>query len=394
MAHPIPRPELPAARETPTLKPAPAPAPAAPAPARRRRGVTPVRLAVVAVILLAALVFGGWEMWWRMTHVYEYDARVTADMVTMSSRAEGWVTEMPALEGMSVGAGEVVVKIDDRIAKLRADALRAQVQGMEADRVRLQAERQMVANQADAKTRTRASGVKVTEAARAAVEADLLLAKQELDRTKSLYDRGVITDKQLQTAQAALSKLTSQRQRMEAERAQAEGTLEEAKAERDRLAVIDGQLASLEHAQANLNAQLEQQLVDIADRTIRSPVPAVVDRTFVEPGEYVAPAQRILLLHNPNEVWVEANIKETQLRKLKLGQPVTIAVDAYPDDKFVGKVTRIGSSTTARFALLPTPNPSGNFTKITQRVPVKIDLVEMPKPLSPGMMVEVDIDIR
>jgi membrane fusion protein, multidrug efflux system len=127
---------------------------------------------------------------------------------------------------------------------------------------------------------------------------------------------------------------------------------------------------------------------------VKSPVPAVIDRVFVEPGEYVNAGQRILMLHNPKEVWVEANIKETQLRKLKLGQPVAITVDAFPDDKFVGKVTRIGSATTARFALLPTPNPSGNFTKITQRVPVKVNFVEMPRPVSPGMMVEVDIDIR
>jgi membrane fusion protein, multidrug efflux system len=79
---------------------------------------------------------------------------------------------------------------------------------------------------------------------------------------------------------------------------------------------------------------------------------------------------------------------------LKLGQTVLIAVDAYPNERFTGTVGRIGNATTARFALLPTPNPSGNFTKITQRVPVKIDFVEMPKPLSPGMMVEVEIDLR
>ena len=99
-------------------------------------------------------------------------------------------------------------------------------------------------------------------------------------------------------------------------------------------------------------------------------------------------------MHDPNEVWVEANIKETQVGRLKLGQKVLVAVDAYPDDTFTGRVSRIGSATTARFALLPTPNPSGNFTKITQRVPVKIDIVDPPKPLTPGMMVEVEIDVR
>ena len=170
--------------------------------------------------------------------------------------------------------------------------------------------------------------------------------------------------------------------------------LGEARVGHDRLGVIDAQIEALTHQVAVLAAQMRQQQVDVEDRTIKSPIAAVIDRTFTLPGEYVAAGQRILLLHNPDEVWVEANIKETQVGKLKLGQTVRVSVDAYPDDTFVGRVARIGSATTARFALLPTPNPSGNFTKITQRMPVKIDMVQMPKPLTPGMMVEVEIDIR
>ena len=172
------------------------------------------------------------------------------------------------------------------------------------------------------------------------------------------------------------------------------GSLEEARIDQDKITVIDAQIAALDHQVANLAAQMHQQDVDVADRTIKSPIPAVIDRTFVLPGEYVAAGQRILLLHNPAEVWIEANIKETEVGRLKLGQKVLVSVDAYSGERFVGKVARIGSATTARFALLPTPNPSGNFTKITQRVPVKIDMVEMPKPLTPGMMVEVEIDVR
>jgi membrane fusion protein (multidrug efflux system) len=189
-------------------------------------------------------------------------------------------------------------------------------------------------------------------------------------------------------------KLEFQLRQLQAEQEQAEGSLEEAKAEAEKLNVSDAQIAALDHQVANLAAQMKQQNVDVEDRTIRSPVPAVIDRTFVLPGEYVASGQRILMLHNPEEVWVEANIKETQVGQVRLGQPVNVTVDAYPGVKFTGKVTRIGSATTARFALLPTPNPSGNFTKITQRVPVKIDIVNPPKPLTPGMMVEVEIDVR
>ncbi len=354
----------------------------------------PQRLLIFALAVIGALSFGGYELYMRITHVAEYDARVTTDIVTISSRAEGWVTELPALEGSTVDAGQVIVRVDDRVAKLRLDALDSQINAVQAERNRLLAERRMTDNQAGAKTRTRTSGVRASEAARTALDSDILLARTELERAKSLAQRGMITRKQLETAQADVTRLESTQRRLDAERLQAVGTLGEALAERDRLTVIDSQIAGLGPVEANLRAQLGQQQIDVSDRTIKSPVPAVIDRVFVERGEYVLAGQRILMLHNAKDVWVEANIKETQLRKLKKGQPVRISVDAYPDERFAGRVARIGSATTSRFALLPTPNPSGNFTKITQRVPVKVDFTDMPRPLSPGMMVEIEIDIR
>ena len=387
------------------MPPPPAPAPAAAPPvgaaprqrewsAGRGRALLRPRTFVIAAALLMALAYGGRELYMRFTHVYEYDARVTADIVTVSSRADGWVVDMPVREGMLIDQGQVLVRVDDRIAKLRADALKAQIEGVRVERARLRAERKLDQNQADAQMRTRTSNVTVREKALGALRTDLDFAKLELDRSRQLFSTRVINERQLQMAQQAVSKLEIQILQLQAEHEQAEGSLDEARVGHDRLGVIDAQIEALTHQVANLAAQMHQQLVDVEDRTIKSPIPAVIDRTFVLPGEYVAAGQRILLLHNPKEVWVEANIKETQVSRLKLGQLVHISVDAYPDDKFIGKVTRIGSATMARFALIPTPNPSGNFTKITQRVAVKIDLVDPPKPLTPGMMVEVDIDVR
>ena len=360
----------------------------------RRQFFLRPRFIAIAAALLVAIAYGGYETYLRFTHVYEYDARATADIVTISSRAEGWVVEMPAREGMQVDAGQVVVRIDDRIAKLRVDSLKAQIEGVRVERARLKAERVLDREQVDAAMRTRTSGVAVREKARQVLQSDLDFARLELDRAKALFATRVINERQLQTAQAAVTKLEFQILQTQAEHEQAEGSLDEARAGQERLKVIDAQIEALTHQVANLAAQMHQQQVDVEDRTIKSPVPAVIDRTFVLPGEYVAAGQRILMLHNPNEVWVEANIKETQVGQVKLGQTVHVTVDAYPGVRFTGKVTRIGSATTARFALLPTPNPSGNFTKITQRVPVKIDIVNPPRPLTPGMMVEVEIDIR
>jgi membrane fusion protein (multidrug efflux system) len=352
------------------------------------------RVVGIAAVVLLGVAYGAYETYLRFTHIYEYDARATADIVTISSRADGWVVDMPALEGAHVGEGGVVVRIDDRASKLKVDAFKAQIEGIRTERSRLKAERTFTREQVETAVKTRTSGVSVREKAREALQSDLDFAKIELDRTKKLFATKVVNENQLKQAQTAVTKLEVQILQMEAEQQQAEGSLDEAKAGEQRLKVIDAQIEALTHQVANIAAQMHQQMVDVEDRTIKSPIPAVIDRTFVLPGEYVASGQRILMLHNPAEVWVEANIKETQVGSVKLGQPVHVSVDAYPGLAFEGKVTRIGSATTARFALLPTPNPSGNFTKITQRVPVKIDIAKPPKPLTPGMMVEVEIDIR
>jgi membrane fusion protein (multidrug efflux system) len=190
----------------------------------------------------------------------------------------------------------------------------------------------------------------------------------------------------------------------------------EAEADRARLNVLDSEIAKLKYEEGWLRAQWQQQKLDLSDRSIRAPVNAVVDKTFVEIGEYVTPGQRLALVHDPETVWIEANVKETEVRKLRIGQEVDVAVDAYPgegsidkllgvvgieshdtgsaDHDFIGHIIAIGNSTTAEFALLPSPNPSGNFTKITQRLPVRIAINQKARKLRPGMMVEINIDIR
>ena len=99
------------------------------------------------------------------------------------------------------------------------------------------------------------------------------------------------------------------------------------------------------------------------------------------------------IVHDPERVWVETNIKETDIARLQAGQTVSVSVDAYPDARYTGTVESIGTSTTASYALLPNPNPSGNFTKVTQRLPVRITLDNPDRRLNPGMMVEIRIHV-
>jgi membrane fusion protein (multidrug efflux system) len=156
------------------------------------------------------------------------------------------------------------------------------------------------------------------------------------------------------------------------------------------------QLEVLARQADEIRAEMKRAENDIADRTITAPRDGRVVMTFVRQGEHVSAGQRILMFHDPRQIWVEANVRETDVARLKPGQTAKIHVDAYPGETFGGKVFRIGQTATSKFALLPDPNPSGNFTKITQRLPVRILLDEAHdgRALRPGMMVEVYVDIH
>lgn len=156
--------------------------------------------------------------------------------------------------------------------------------------------------------------------------------------------------------------------------------------------MLNDQIAALQAQRAGLVARRAQHALDLSRREIVAVFDGVIDQTFVDAGEFVTPGSRILMYHDPKNVWVDANVKETDLRKVAIGAEATVKVDAYPGRKFRARVQRISGAATSQFALLPNPNPSGNFTKVTQRLPVRLSLEGANGLLRPGMMVEVDID--
>ncbi|MCP5150877.1 MAG: HlyD family secretion protein [Ectothiorhodospiraceae bacterium] len=368
-----------------TTSPSPAPRPA--------RGGIRARLLLVLLAIGAGGSFAGLEVRDRLHYVTETDARIRADLVTVSSRVAGWVTRIEVREGERLAPNAVLATIDDRESRLLVGQLESQVAALEADRARLAAERELVDLQTASRYETQRQALAAAEASVSALLAQLELARSELARAQSLRGSMVISAQQLDQARAAARRLDGEHRMAMAEREESLARLEEARAERARLTVLDREIEGLAHRRAELLGRIEQQKLDLADRVIRSPGAVVVDRLFVEAGEFVSPGQRIALVHDPEQVWVEANIKETQIRRLRLGLQVEVTVDAFPDEAFVGRVDNIGSSTTGSFALLPTPNPSGNFTKITQRLPVRIAVEQREQRLRPGMMVEVRIDV-
>ena len=353
-----------------------------------------LRLVLIVAILSVAVYYGGREVTSRIDYVYTEDSRIQADLIVVSSRVDGWVTSLGITEGSTIAAGNVLAAIDSRESKLRVVELKAQISGIEAERSRLAAERRLVDEQTASLYSSERSQLESAQVTVSSLQPQLDLAKRELQRAKSLFDRKVFSRRQLDQADTALQQIDRENRMAVADLKAAQAKLREAGAERTKLDVLDGEISILKHRKAEMMARLEHQKLDLADRTIKSPVNGVVDKTFVKVGEYVTPGQRLALVHDPDKIWIEANIKETQIRKLKIGQRVELGVDAYPDIAFEGRVLSIGNATTSEFALLPSPNPSGNFTKITQRLPVRIALQQKDGLLRPGMMVEVNIDIR
>ena len=349
------------------------------------------------LVLLALVLAGAWfaitEMRERVRFVAETDARVAGELVTVSSRVSGWLTELVVREGDEVTAGQVLANIDSRESKVLLRRLEAQVNGIRAERNRLLAERELTDLQTRSRLETQLSMANAAQASLAAIDSQAEYARAERDRAESLFKKRVIARQQLDQARTEAARASNQRNAARAQFEEAKARLEEARVDRAQLNVLDQALEILVHREADLAAQRARQQLDLEDRTIRASLDGVVDRTFVEAGEYVNPGQRLMIVHDPARIWVDANIKETEVRRLKLGQDVTITVDAYPDERFSGKVDSIGSSTTASYALLPNPNPSGNFTKITQRLPVRVKLLEPNPRLRPGMMVEIEVHV-
>lgn len=344
--------------------------------------------AILAALIV--LVAGGWWLWQHLTHVSVTDARVAADIIAVSSRVPGWVTALEIIEGDSVRKGEVLVRIDDRESRLLVRELDAQLAGIVRRREELEARIALTDRQTQSHIASQQAAVRAAEATLAATMAQRDLARQDNVRAEELAPGGAIARARLDQTRAALETAKQYVSSARADLEKARAGLAEAEAARGELRVLRRQLAELGPEEQGLRAQRQRAALDLQDRTIVMPFDGVVDQTFVDKGEYVTPGQLLLMVHDPERVRVEANVKETNIRFFRPGKTVTITVDALPGRRFEGKVTRVGQAATSEFALLPDPNPSGNFTKITQRLPVRIAVRQVGGALKPGMMVELE----
>jgi membrane fusion protein (multidrug efflux system) len=360
------------------------------------RGGAPARIKPW-LLLIAGLLLLGWMGQWayfRWTHVYIDDARIDGEIVTFSSRVSGWITELPVIQGEVVKKGDLLFKVDDRDSQLQREVLVARLEGIENQIAVVRTRTGQVDQETQGKYQSETNRLKAAEAEAGALELQLKQAREDYERARELAAAKWLSPQAMERTRTAYQQAQENHRKALAEIAAVRGTLSAAGGSRRELQVMARQVEVLARQADEIRAEIRRRDVDIADRVMVSPGDGRVVMTFVNKGENVSVGQRILMYHDPDNIWVQANVKETDVARLKPGMKAEIKVDAYPDRVFEGEIFRIGRAATSKFALLPDPNPSGNFTKITQRLPLRIKLTKKDPALRPGMMVEVQIATR
>jgi membrane fusion protein (multidrug efflux system) len=364
----------------PAGPPAAAPgAPAGGAPGGAAPGKTPPNkrvLIIVGIIAIVALAAGG-RMWYRSENFVDTDnAYVAGHVHPVSSRIAGIVTKVMVDDNQVVKAGDVIAELDPADQNVRVEQIQAQIASAKQQVV--QAEAGIV----QARAQSSGASAQVAQA-----QAQVVRANQDATRFSQLFNSTMKAVSKAEVDQANATRT---------------GAAADLKARRDNVKAAEANIDAAESARDVLKTQvrvLETQLKDARLQAgynrILAPVAGRVGKRSVEVGARVQPGQQLAAIVQ-DDVWVTANFKETQLPGLAPGQEVEMKVDALPDYKMIGHIDSFSPASGNQFALLPADNATGNFTKVVQRVPVKLvfdpsDLKKFAGRLVPGMSVEVEI---
>ncbi|TAJ70097.1 MAG: HlyD family efflux transporter periplasmic adaptor subunit [Phenylobacterium sp.] len=354
-----------------------APAPAA-NPQRGRR--IRLLLTLAAVVAAAGLLYLVYWLLVGSKHVETDNAYVQASSVQVAALVSGPLVQVPIHETQPVKRGQVLAVIEPADYRLAVDRARADLDQAERRVRQYFANDRALAAQTDART----SDI-------AAAEAQLRRAQVEYGRRKGLADARAVSADELTAAETTL---TTARAALAQARANAVAAGEQQRAAN--VLVAGGDVASNPEVAA-ARTRLAQAELDLARTVIRSPTDGVVTRNTVEVGQRVQPGAALMTVVPIQQAYVDANFKEGQLRKVRIGQPVTLTSDLYGSGvKFHGRVVGFSGGTGSAFAVIPAQNATGNWIKVVQRVPVRIalDPKELAKhPLRVGLSMTADIDI-
>ncbi|MDO6707251.1 HlyD family secretion protein [Photobacterium sp. 1_MG-2023] len=330
-------------------------------------------IAALTLGVAAASVAVYWSSYGRYFQSTD-NAYLQGEITNISPKVSGYIQQTFVSDNDQVQAGQLLAILDDRDYQAAFEKASANLAVAEAAITSLQAQSILQ------KTVIRQSASQVASA-----QADLERAAQQDQRARSLLAKSYSSQDEVDDAR---SHLKVSQANMDA----AHASLQAAK---DQLLVLNSQKVQAEAAVREAKAQVKQAELDLSYTRITAPVDGIVGKRSLRIGLYVQPGMPLLSLVPTKTVWIEANFKETQLADIQQGQPVDIALDAYPDQTITGMVDSFSPATGAKFALLPPENATGNFTKIVQRVPVKI-VIPHPEQfkgqLLPGLSVVATID--
>ncbi|MDI4631880.1 HlyD family secretion protein [Pelomonas sp. V22] len=355
------------------IAPAAAATPAPKAPGKPRV------LLVLGVMALAGLSFGG-RMYWRSQNFVETEnAYVAGHVHPVSARIAGVVTKVLVEDNQLVQQGQLIAELDPADQRVKLEQIQAQIASVEQQVL-----------QADAQTAQVKASASAAKAQVLQAEALAQRARQDAERYSQLYNSQMKA-----VAKAELDAAIAARASTQADLA----------ARKDAALAAEAQIGAARSARAVLQAQikvLQAQAKDAQQQLgynqIVAPVAGRLGKRSVEVGARVQPGQQLAALVE-DKVWVTANFKETQLAGLQVGQEVDVAIDALPNEKLKARLDSFSPASGNQFALLPADNATGNFTKIVQRVPVKLafaeaDLKRLAGRLVPGMSAVVEVDLR
>ena len=340
------------------------------------------RRIVLALVVIAALISFGWVvMQWLYgrTHESTDNAQVDGHLVPVLAKVSGYVTAVSVAENDKVPRDSVLVRIDEREFAVKLALADADLAGARAS-----SGGRGVQGQAEAAVENASGQRAALDANIAAARANAVKAEADLARMRELVAKQIVSRQQLDAAQAA------------ADAARAQLAAAQRSAGAAGAGVVNAQ-AGVRLAQARLGAAQaarDNAALQLSYTLVRAPVGGVVSRKQVEVGQLVQAGQPLLTIVSDTGIWITANFKETQLHDIRIGQPVELDVDAYGGVSATGRVESLSPATGAKFALLPPDNATGNFTKVVQRVPVRIHITEglgKDRPLRPGMSVNVHV---
>ena len=364
--------------------------------------LTPIAVLLLAAALIITLT-RNWNAWegGRIDQVTD-DAYVRGDLTPLSTKVPGIVSAVHVSDYQQVHKGDLIVELEDKDYQAQVDQANAAIAAARAAINNNLRQRELQ----DAKIAKALEGIDLAkaqiaaaQAGKEAIQAGLTRARSERKRQEALYESQSATQQKVEAVVADEESLTAQMASREADLAQARTGLRSselsAEAERIGKTVLLSQEMQLQADLRAKQASLAGSLVALGYTKISSPGEGTVGERQVRPGQLVSPGTQVISFVDMTK-WVQANYRETQLTNVKVGDPAEIRIDKYPGETIHGKIIEIAPASGSQFALLPPDNATGNFTKVVQRIPVKIvlDDANLAARLQPGLSVTATVRTR